>query len=111
MVKVESKNDIDIVSFEEINKLNVLVAQQVKDAILKVTEKDNPKVLLDLAAIGYIDSTGFGVLLSVLRACKNNKGVFKICNISDDVMELVKLLQLQNVFQIYNSVEAGLEKF
>lgn len=111
MITVAQKNNVDVVSFDGINKLNVLVAQQAKDDVLKVVNKPGAKIALNLEAINYIDSTGFGVLLSVLRTVKNQKGVFKICNVSTEVMELVKLLQLQNVFEIYDSIDACVASF
>ena len=47
----------------------------------------------------------------VLKTANNNKGQFKIANISDDVMELFKLLQLHNVFEIYNTVDDAVKSF
>ena len=41
--------------------------------------------------INFIDSSGFGVFLSALKAANNNYGQFKICNVDEDVMELFKI--------------------
>ncbi len=54
---------------------------------------------------------GFGVFLSALKAASNNYGQFKICNVSPEVMELFKLLQLHHVFEIYDELDACLESF
>ncbi|MFC2098789.1 hypothetical protein ACFLSP_03480, partial [Bacteroidota bacterium] len=35
-----------------------------------------------------VDSTGFGVFLSIMKTANNNYGFFKICNINAEVMEL-----------------------
>ena len=101
----ESKNDIEVLSFDNVNKLNILIAQSLKEEVAQYLTKPNTKLVLDLAGIEYVDSSGFGALLSILRNAKNNDSQFKICNVSDDVMELVKLLQLHNVFEICNCVD------
>src|SRR6056297_44248 len=111
MLKSESRNGIEILSFENVSKLNILVAQSLKEEIAQYLNKPGKKIILNLEGIEYVDSSGFGALLSILRNAKNNDSVFKICNISPDVMELVKLLQLHNVFEIHDSVDDCVNSF
>ena len=111
MLKSETRNGIEILSFENVSKLNILVAQSLKEEIAQYLNKPGKKIILNLEGIEYIDSSGFGALLSILRNAKNNDSTFKICNISADVMELVKLLQLHNVFEIHDSVDDCVSSF
>lgn len=111
MLKHETKNGIEILQFDEVNKLNILIAQTLKEEVAEYLTKANTKLILDLKGIEYVDSSGFGALLSILRNAKNNDSQFKICNISPDVMELVKLLQLHNVFDICDDVDKCMDTF
>lgn len=111
MLKHESNNGIEILSFDNVNKLNILIAQSLKEEVAQYLTKANTKLILNLEGIEYVDSSGFGALLSILRNAKNTESQFKICNISSDVMELVKLLQLHNVFDICNDLEKCIETF
>ncbi len=110
MIDVEKINDVMVISFSESSKLNVTVTQKIKTEIIKAITP-NAKVALNLSGISYIDSTGFGMLLSILRHCKNSNASLKLCNISPEVMELVKLLQLQTVFDIRESVDECIKSF
>ena len=65
----------------------------------------------NLQGITFIDSSGFGVMLSALKAASNNYGQFKICNVNGDVMELFKLLQLHHIFEIYDELDTCLKSF
>ena len=105
MLKIEKVDNIEIAKFEDINKFNALITEEVKDELTRLFEKPNTRLILDLDGINYIDSSGFGVFLSVMKTANNNYGFFKICNISPEVMELFKLLQLHNIFDIYEDVE------
>ena len=105
MLKHESNNGIEILAFDNVSKLNILIAQSLKEEVAQYLTKANTKLILNLEGVEYVDSSGFGALLSILRNAKNNDSQFKICNISPDVMELVKLLQLHNVFEIGESVD------
>ncbi len=111
MLKSETRNGVEILSFENVSKLNILVAQSLKEEMAQYLNKPGKKIVLNLEGVEYVDSSGFGALLSILRNAKNNESTFKICNISEDVMELVKLLQLHNVFEIHNSVDECVNSF
>lgn len=110
MIDVEKINDVMVISFSNDSKLNVTVTQKIKTEIIKVITP-NSKIALNLSGISYIDSTGFGMLLSILRHCKNSNASLKLCNISPEVMELIKLLQLQTVFDIRDSVDDCVKSF
>ena len=111
MIKTEKINNVIVVSFNNITRLNALVAEPVKEEIKSLFNKPNTKMILNLEGVQFIDSSGFGVFLSVMKVANNNYGAFKICNVGNEVMELFKLLQLHNVFEIYPTVEDCLKHF
>ena len=111
MLKTESIEDIIVVRFNNVNRFNALIAEPVKEQLKEYFNKPKTKLILDLESIDFIDSTGFGVFLSIMKTANNNYGFFKICNINSEVMELFKLLQLHNVFEIYNTLDDCVESF
>jgi anti-sigma B factor antagonist len=111
MLKTETSNGIVVVSFDNVNRFNALIAEPVKEQMKSYFVKPNTKLILNMDGIDFVDSTGFGVFLSIMKTANNNYGFFKICNISPGVMELFKLLQLHNVFEIYNTKEDCLKSF
>ena len=111
MLKTETLQDIIIVRFENVNRFNALIAEPVKEQLKQFYEQPSTKLILNLEDIDFIDSTGFGVFLSIMKTANNNDGYFKICNIHPDVMELFKLLKLHNVFEIYNTLDDCVSSF
>jgi len=111
MIKTEKVNSIIVASFENIPRLNALVAEPIKEEFKSLFNKPNTKLIINMEGVQFVDSSGFGVFLSIMKVAANNYGVFKICNVSHDVMELFKLLQLHNVFKIYNSIDEALKSF
>ncbi len=94
-----------------IEKTGAAIAEEVKAQLLEYFIKPNVNLAFNLKGISFIDSSGFGVFLSALKAASNNYGQFKICNVNREVLELFKLLQLHHVFEIYDEQEACLESF
>ncbi|RPI89853.1 MAG: STAS domain-containing protein, partial [Spirochaetales bacterium] len=63
----------------------------------QVTEKD---IELDLANVEYIDSSGVGVLISLLKLQKKKGKVLKIRKASTKVLNVLKLSSLSDVFEL-----------
>ncbi len=111
MLTTQNQNGVLVVKFNDTNRFNALISEPVKEELKSFFSNPNTKLVLNLEGIEFIDSTGFGVFLSVMKTANNNYGYFKIANISNEVMELFKLLQLHNVFEIYSSVDESVKSF
>ena len=111
MLETNTINDIVVVKLKDTNRLNALITEPVKESLLEFFNKPNVNLIFDLQGITFIDSSGFGVFLSAMKAANNNYGQFKICNVGEDVMELFKLLQLHHVFEIYDKLDPCLASF
>ncbi len=110
MIYFEKAGNIEIVSFS-VNRINALIAEEVREQISKLFENQNAKVVINLKGIEYIDSSGFGCLLSILRAAKNNYGILKIACPESSVNSLFKTLYLHTVFEIYPDTGECLKSF
>ena len=111
MLETRQQDHIIIARLRETDRFNALIAETIKRDLVHCFEKPNVNLAFSLEGISFIDSSGFGALLSALKASSNNYGQFKICNVRREVMELFRLLQLHHVFEIYDKLEACLESF
>ena len=110
MINIEKKDELDIISFT-INKINALITEEIRHLIIKVFEKANAKVIIDLRGIEYIDSSGFGCFLSIMKSARNNYGSLKFANPEPGIMELFRTLHLHTVFQIYDSIDECIRSY
>jgi anti-sigma B factor antagonist len=111
MLKTDRINNVIIVRFDNIDRFNALITEPVKEDMKSLFNKPDTRLILNLEGIRFIDSSGFGVFLSILKTANNNHGQFKLCNIEPEVMELFRLLQLHNVFEIHNNLEDCVKSF
>ncbi len=105
MLKSENLNGVIVYEFDQKDKLNAVISEDLKEEVGRHFEKPGTKLILGLGNIAFIDSSGFGALLSIMKKAKSNSGIFHIYNITPDVMSLFRLLQLHNVFKIYDTRE------
>lgn len=110
MVNFEKKNNIEIVTFT-VKKINALIADDIRDQIIRVFDNANAKVIIDLKGVEYIDSSGFGCFLSSYKAAKNNYGILKFASAEPQVKELFETLHLHTIFQFFSDTESCISSF
>ncbi len=104
MVNVEKRNKIDVVTFSS-EKITALVTDEIRNDIGRIFETLNARVVIDLKGVNYIDSSGFGCLLSIMKTARNNYGVLKFANPEPVVMQTLRTLNLHTVFDIYDDLD------
>lgn len=100
MLRVEQYNNTYKLSFNNTDKFNVYNAKEVESELMEYVQKPKVRVTLNLNGVDFIDSSAFESLLRVLRNAKINDTEFQLSNITQDAMELIKVMQLENVFNI-----------
>ena len=110
MINIEKRNKVDIISFT-VDKINALIADDLKNEIIRVLDNSSPKVILDLTGVQYIDSTGFGCFLSVYKTARNNFGSVKFACPEPAIVVLFRTLNLNTVFEIFEDLEDCIRSF
>jgi anti-sigma B factor antagonist len=104
MINIERKDKVDIITFT-IDRINALITEELRDEISKVFQNGSSKVVISLKDIRYIDSSGFGCLLAILRTARNHYCTLKLASPEPSVMEVLKTLNLNTVFEIYDDLD------
>jgi anti-anti-sigma factor len=110
MLIIEKKDKVDIISFS-VNKINALIVDEIRAGILKVLDNSNSRVIINLKGVEYIDSSGFGCFLSVMKAARNNYCILKFAHPEPRVKEMFEMLHLNTIFQIYSEVDTCIRSF
>lgn len=110
-IETKQVNSITIMKLGNTNRLYALNANLAKEKMNEVLIEPKSKLIIDFEGISFIDSSGFGALLSALKTSKENKSQIKLCNINKDVMELIELMQLDSIFDILQDSTACVNSF
>jgi len=62
-------------------------------------------VMVDLSAVDYIDSSGVASLVEGFQYARSNNLEFGLIGVSEAALNVLRLARLDQVFQIYNSLE------
>lgn len=73
---------------------------QLRDAVRDLLSKGSKNILLNLADVNYIDSSGIGELVSAFTAVRNQGGELKLLKLTKKVHDLLQITKLYTVFDI-----------
>ncbi len=99
MLKIAKEENQYRVELFQVNKLNTLFSELVKQQLIELVEEPGVSVVFNLEGIRFIDSAGFNVLMEVCDRARAAGNQFKLCNITDDVRELIILTELEGRFE------------
>jgi anti-sigma B factor antagonist len=83
----------------------------LRAAIRRVLEEGKTKILLNLAGVGYVDSSGIGELVSSYTAIGKEAGQLKLLNLTQKIEDLLAITKLLTVFDTYDSESEALTSY
>lgn len=90
------------------NKLDHSNAPHLENALLFMIQGGMRKLMLDLTDLKYIDSTGIGRLIKIIKTLRKTKGDVCITKCNSHIVEIFKLVRLEKFIKIFSSNEEGL---
>ncbi|HVP65059.1 MAG TPA: STAS domain-containing protein [candidate division Zixibacteria bacterium] len=83
----------------------------LRDTVRNLLADDRKKILLNLADVTYIDSSGIGELVSAYTQVKNQGGDLKLLNLTKKVHDLLQITKLYTVFEIADDEAKAIKSF
>jgi anti-sigma B factor antagonist len=83
----------------------------LRDTIRDLVSKGKTKILLNLADVTYIDSSGIGELVSAYTTLRNQGGELKLLSLTKKVHDLLQITKLYTVFDIKDEEAAAVQSF
>lgn len=105
MLKVAKNEGKYLVSLFHVSKLNTLFSELISQQLNKLVGVPGRHVIFNLQGVRFIDSAGFNTLLRANEISSSVGSVFQICNISEEVQELIVLTESAGKFNIVPKLE------
>ncbi len=109
MFEVNIINGLPVMKSVNINRIDASNAEIIKSQIINILNNNNV-LIIDFSNINYIDSSGFGALLSAYDFSKKNHKQILFASIPESTMGLLKITKLNEVFSTYKSVDEAIMK-
>lgn len=78
---------------------------QIKDAVKALLEKNKTIVHLNMKGVDFINSSGLGALISIMKEVRMHRGRLTLSDLAPYVREIFEITQLTHVFEIFNTAD------
>lgn len=107
---LETRFDNQVILLALNGKLTAASAPQLRDEFKQLENVSQPKIILNMSEVHFIDSSGLAALVSGLKIVRERGGWLRMANITSPVANILKLSQLERVFSIFPNVETAFEQ-
>jgi len=92
-------------------RLDVAGAPALKDAVSNLAKNGQPRVVIDMEGVSFVDSTGLGSVIAVFKQLRSKQGELRLAAPNQQVRVVLELTTLDRVFPYYATVEDALAGF
>lgn len=86
-------------------------ASRLRDEVLALASAGNHRLVLNLAGVDFIDSTGLGAMVICFTTLKKAGGALKLCHLANREIELLVLTKLTSVFELFDDEQHAINSF
>jgi anti-anti-sigma factor len=83
----------------------------LRESVRNLADQGKKKLLLNLAGVKYMDSSGIGELIANYTTVKRQGGQLKLLNLTDRIQNLLVITKLLTVFDAYDNEAEALKSF
>jgi anti-sigma B factor antagonist len=83
----------------------------IRKTVREMMQSGTRKVILNLADVNYIDSSGVGELVNTFTTVVNSGGQLKLLHLTNKIRELLAITKLLTVFHVFDDEKAALASF
>jgi len=111
-VKLSQRQVGDVTVIDAVGRITLGEgSSSFRDTIKDLVSKGNKKMLLNLAEVSYIDSSGIGELVSGFTTVSNAGGSLKLLNLTKRIQDLLQITKLYTIFEVFDDEAAALATF
>ena len=102
-ITTEDRADTSIVTVNE-DRIDAAIAIQFKDRMREVIDASNARLILDLSAVSFVDSSGLGAIVAAMKMAGNDRKL-ELAGLTPTVEKVFRLTRMDSVFTIHSSVD------
>ena len=108
-IRTQDYNDVTVVDLQ--GELDSDSTELLQKTITDVVAKGRAGIVLDMSAVGFMDSRGLGQLLWSRGCCNENKCEFRLAGLDENCMKILEITQLESEFDCYAELAEAVKSF
>jgi anti-sigma B factor antagonist len=105
-VRLERKGDAQVLSPQE--DIDMSRAPAFREHVRRALHGDASRVVIDLSAVEYMDSSGLATLVEAMRTSRKSGVEMLLCGLQDKVLAIFEIARLHQFFRIVGTVDEAI---
>ena len=84
--------------FKPVGDLDIYTSSQFKEEVLKKLNEEQTDIIINGESLEYVDSTGLGALISILRTMKEKENKIYIVDVKPNIRKIFDITNLDELF-------------
>jgi anti-sigma B factor antagonist len=105
-INVEDRPEAVIVHL--VGEVDLNVSPKLRAALKDLTAAKKPLIVVDMAEVPYIDSSGVATLVECLQSVSRYRGQLRLCQLTKRASGVFEISRLDTVFKIFGTLEEAL---
>ena len=111
-VKLTTRQVGDVTVIDAVGRITLGEGSSTfRDSVKELVTKGNKKILMNLAEVSYIDSSGIGELVSGFTTVSNAGGNLKLLKLTKRIQDLLQITKLYTIFEVFDDEAAARASF
>jgi anti-sigma B factor antagonist len=86
-------------------------ASVFRAAFEKIADQHGARLILNMHAVDYVDSTGLGAMVMCATRIRNASGVAKLVNVNRRNIELLVMTKIDTIFEVFDDETDAINSF
>ena len=108
-LKIEDKGKAKVVSLS--GKMDVGLSMTVESEREELVDSGGINLILEISNVEYLSSSGIRVFIAIMRKIKDKQGKIVLADVPETIKKILRTVDLEDLFEVYDSVDKALESF
>ena len=90
-------------------EVDIYTAPQLRGQLIDLVSSGHHHLIVDMEGVGFLDSTGLGVLVGALKRVRTHDGSLRLVCTQEHTLRIFRITGLTKVFPIHSSVREAIE--
>jgi anti-sigma B factor antagonist len=111
IMEITLREDANVTTLSLKGRLDLASGSALKEQIKQLFEKEKTAIHLNLGEVEFINSSGLGSLVSIMKEIRLRKGRLTLSNLASYVQEIFEITQLSHIFEIFATEEEAINSY
>lgn len=100
-IETSLRQEQDIPVLDVTGEIDIYTTPQFKEAVSAAIDQNKPTIVINMAKVTYMDSSGFGTLLSATKRLRPLDGALYLSGCNEAIQRMLQITRLNTIFGVY----------